>query len=129
MVDRAAVSAWLNAYVTAWKSYDKDAIRALFSEDAVYMHNPFTTKPLQGREAIIEDWFKHPDAPGSFDAHYEPIAVDGDTVVTNGRTTYYEPGTQKVTSRFDNIFVLRFDDQGRCVEFREWWMTPRKGGG
>lgn len=128
MVDRATVSAWLAAYVTAWKTYDKDAIRALFSEDAVYMHNPFTTKPIQGREAIIEDWFKHPDAAGSFDAHYEPLVIEGNTAVTNGRTTYYEPGTQKVTSRFDNLFVLRFDDQGRCVEFREWWMTPRKGG-
>jgi hypothetical protein len=38
MVQREAVAAWLDAYVAAWRSYDPDAIGALFSKDATYAY-------------------------------------------------------------------------------------------
>ena len=28
--------------------------------------------------------------------------------------------------QFDNIFVMKFDDEGRCTEFSEWYVEPRK---
>jgi hypothetical protein len=33
-MDRQQVDRWLAAYVAAWKSYDRDAIGALFAADA-----------------------------------------------------------------------------------------------
>ena len=36
-----------------------------------------------------------------------------------GSTRYYrEEGRED----FSNIFVCRFDDEGRCSDLREWWM-------
>ena len=120
MIDHATVTEWLNAYVDAWKTYDPQAIGNLFAEDSIYSYNPFDENPIRGRDAIIAEWLENPDAPGTFDAHYEPIAVDGNLAVANGRTSYTEAnGTTEV---FDNIFVLRFNDEGQCVEFREWYM-------
>ena len=37
---REDVSRWLAAYIEAWKSYDRDRIGALFSEDAVLSPRP-----------------------------------------------------------------------------------------
>jgi len=33
---------WLDDYVAAWRSYDPEAIGALFSEDAEYRYHPGT---------------------------------------------------------------------------------------
>src|SRR5664279_2168387 len=121
MIDHKVVAAWLENYVRAWKTYDPDAIRALFSEDARYAYSPFD-EPLVGREAIVASWLEDQDQPGEYDAHYAPVAVDGMTAVANGRSQYFAPGSKTVGAEFDNIFVLRFDDQGRCTDFREWFM-------
>ncbi len=121
MVGRPAVAAWLNAYVSAWKSYDPQAIGNLFSEDAVYALGTFGP-PTQGCDAIVASWLREPDPPGTYDATYEPIAVEEDRAVTHGRTHYFEPDGATLKAEYDNIFVLRFDADGRCTEFREWFL-------
>jgi hypothetical protein len=121
MIDRVTVAAWLDNYVQAWKSYDSAAIGSLFSEDARYFYDPFD-EPVVGREAIIASWLEDRDDPGTYDASYEPLTVEENTAVVNGRSRYYAPGSKTVGAEYDNIFILRFDDHGHCVEFREWYM-------
>ncbi len=126
MIDRASVAQWLKDYVSAWKSYDPVAVGALFSENAGYRYNPYD-EPIRGRDAIVEAWTnpKYRDEPGSFEADYQPLAVDGSTAVAHGRTNYFEADGKTIQRQFDNIFVLQFDDDGRCVDFCEWFMQPR----
>ena len=44
----------MRAVFEAWEAGDPDALRALFSEDGVYL-DPLKAGPLEGREAIVED--------------------------------------------------------------------------
>lgn len=74
---RDDVQRWLDAYVDAWRTYDRSAIGDLFAEDARYAYQPYR-EPVVGREAIVADWLDDPDATGSWEARYEPYAVDGD---------------------------------------------------
>ncbi len=124
MIDQQSVNQWLQAYVAAWKSYDPGAIGALFSEDAAYRYNPYD-QPVHGRDAIVANWLEYRDPPGTYSADYHTLAVNGDTAVTNGRSYYYEADGKTVKREYDNIFVLRFDPQGRCADFCEWFMQPR----
>jgi hypothetical protein len=124
MIDQQSVSKWLQDYVSAWKSYDPEAIRALFSENATYRYNPYD-EPVSGREAIVANWLEYRDAPNTYSAEYQPIAVDGNTAVSNGRSLYYEADGQTLKRQYDNIFVLRFDEDDRCADFCEWFMQPR----
>lgn len=127
MIDRASVADWLNNYVQAWKTYDPQAIAALFAENARYSFHPFDSGDaiVVGRDAIVANWLDNQDKPGTYDAHYEPVAVDGDTAVANGRSSYFEDDGKTLKRIFDNVFILRFDADGRCTEFREWYMQPR----
>jgi ketosteroid isomerase-like protein len=109
------VQAWLDAYVAAWRSYDAEAIGDLFSADALYRYEPYA-EPLRGREAIVADWIGDRDEPGSWEAAYAPLVVDGDRAVATGETRYANG------RRFSNIYVLRFDGDGRCAELVEWYM-------
>jgi ketosteroid isomerase-like protein len=119
-VDREQVDRWLQRYVDAWKSYDRDRIGDLFSETAEYRYHPYD-EPVGGRAAIVESWFENADEPGTFDAAYEAIAVDGDVAVAVGTSTYRNVDGS-LDAIYDNIFVMRFEDEGRCSKFTEWYV-------
>ena len=124
-MDRESVQAWLDKYVEAWRTYEPAQIRDLFSEDALYFYSPWDEdSPLRGREAIVADWLREPDASGSWEARYEPVAVEGNVGVAQGRTRYLT-ADGSVERQFANIFVLRFDGEGRCTRFTEWYMQQR----
>ncbi|HEY3164748.1 MAG TPA: nuclear transport factor 2 family protein [Candidatus Limnocylindrales bacterium] len=116
-MDHATFQAWLDRYIAAWRSGDPSDIGALFSADASYSYGPYRT-PVSGREAIVKDWTDNPDAPGSWEAEYRPLAVDGDVAVSVGESRYVNG------KKYSNIFVCRFDGEGRCTEFQEWFMEP-----
>jgi hypothetical protein len=128
-VDRSQVASWLEAYVEAWKSYDRQQIEALFSEDVRYRYHPYD-EPIAGRDAVVESWLgegdhegaSSPDERGTYDATYAPVAVDGDLAVATGTSTYFVEPDGAVDTVYDNCFVIRFDGEGRCSEFTEWYV-------
>lgn len=124
-MNRQSVQAWLDNYVEAWRSYEPSKIGDLFTEDALYSYSPFDEHdPVRGRAAVVANWLETPDAPDSWEAHYVPVAVEGNVAVAQGCTRYlHADGT--VEREFANIFVLHFDDAGRCARFTEWYMQPR----
>lgn len=124
-MEKSVVVDWLKAYVHAWATYSPDAIGDLFSNDATYSYHPYD-EPVVGRQAIVESWLKDQDAPGTFQADYKPIAIDGDVAVVNGRSRYFKDSSRsELTKEWDNIFVIRFDKDGRCSSFREWYVARR----
>ena len=124
-MNREFLQEWLEKYVEAWRTYEPEKIRNLFSENALYFYSPFDEQNhLRGREAIVEDWLKEPDPVGSWEAHYAPVAVEGNVGVAQGRSRYFGRDGS-IEREFDNIFVIHFDDAGRCTRFTEWYMRPR----
>jgi hypothetical protein len=123
------VQAWLDRYVEAWRTYDESQIGGLFSEDAIYRYHPYDSGDdvLHGREAIVASWLENRDAAGSWEAHYEPYLVDGDRAVATGTSRYAASGEQPQRT-FWNCYLLRFDAEGRCAEFTEFYMLqPTQG--
>jgi ketosteroid isomerase-like protein len=119
--DRETVQRWLDAYVAAWKSYEEAEIADLWTEDAVWIY-PFGVRAT-GRAEITAEWMSEREifVGNGYDAAYEPIAIDGDIVVTHGRTLFFDLATRATKGEFDNIWVLRFGPDGRCAEFHEWY--------
>jgi hypothetical protein len=112
------VRAWVDGYLAAWRSYDPAAIGALFADDATYAYHPWDAGDavVRGRAAIVADWLRKPDPPGSWSAEFRPLLVAGDRAAAVGVTRYTNG---KV---YDNLWTLRFDAAGRCTEFVEWFM-------
>jgi hypothetical protein len=122
-MNRESVQLWLDKYVDAWRTYDPAQIGDLFTEDALYFYSPFD-EPVRGRDAIVKDWRAEPNALGSWEARYVPVAVEDNVGVAQGRSRYLR-SDGSIEREFDNIFVLHFDDAGRCARFTEWYMQPR----
>ena len=116
-----ALNGWLESYRQAWQRKDPVAFSELFSANAAYYWGPFR-QPQRGRQAIAsavraafsgqsEVQFTFGILAGSvapFVAHWTCEF----TRISSGRRVLV-----------DGIFVLRFDDQGQCEEFREWWHS------
>jgi hypothetical protein len=117
---RTELAAWLDRYVEAWKTYDRDQIAALFGEGVRYRYHPWDD-PVTGRDAVVKDWLDERDDAGTYEGHYEPLSIDGDLAVATG-TSIYRDASGKTDAVYHNCFVMRFDDVGRCVEYTEWYM-------
>jgi len=128
-MDHDSAQQWLDRYVAAWLTYDRAATEALFSEDVSYRYHPYD-EPISGREAVVASWLGESDdeggssrdEPGTYDASYAPVAVEGDVVVATGTSTYRDEPGGPVTKVYGNCFVMRFDGEGRCREFTEYYV-------
>jgi hypothetical protein len=131
-MDHETAQQWLDRYVEAWLSYDPADVGGLFSEDVSYRYHPYD-EPTIGRDAVVASWLGEPgpggtssrDAPGTYEAAYSPVAVEGDVVVATGTSRYREVPGGPVVRTYDNCFVLRFDGQGQCRDFTEYYVRRK----
>jgi ketosteroid isomerase-like protein len=128
-VTREEVNRWLGRYIEAWETYDRDQVEALFAEDISYRYHPYDDA-IEGREAVVESWLEagessdssSRDEPGTYEAFYRCVAADDDMAVAIGSSSYKDTPDGPVARIYDNCFVMRFDSEGRCREFTEWFM-------
>jgi ketosteroid isomerase-like protein len=125
-VTKRAVVEWLARYIDVWKSGDHSRVAELFTADAVYHADPFAA-PRHGHAAIAEYWRLTGDPADTFEAHYDPFVVAGDLAIVTGFSRYFDESRSRVDKEYGNIVVLRFAGDGRCSEYREWYML-REGG-
>jgi hypothetical protein len=111
----AAVREWMQGYLRAWTSNDPADITALFTEDATYRTDPWST-PAAGHPAIVALWLEHRDEPGTWGFEWQPVAIADDLAIVQGETRYDE-GTV-----YSNLWLIRLAPDGRATEFTEWWM-------
>ncbi|TCC07765.1 nuclear transport factor 2 family protein [Kribbella soli] len=128
-MDHKTAQDWLDRYVEAWTSYDPSDIADLFSENIAYRYHPYD-EAIAGRDAVVASWLGQSasndastrDAPGTYEAEYSPVAVDGDTVVATGTSRYREVPDGPIVRTYANCFIMQFDDEGRCREFTEYYL-------
>jgi hypothetical protein len=126
----AQVQAWLDRYIELWRNPDRAAIGDLFAEDVSYRHGAYAPA-IEGRGALVEHWLAEPDPEGSWEVDWQVELVDGERAVVAGPTTYHDNARPGYPGEYSNVILLRFDAEGRCAEWREWWMPkprPRPAG-
>ena len=111
---------WVVRYEQAWRTAGTDGLAALFTEDAVYLRDPYA-EPIRGLPAIAEFWEAERDGPDEvFTLTVEVIAEQGDRGVARIEVVYGNPPT----SRYRDLWVITFDDAGRARAFEEWPFFP-----
>jgi ketosteroid isomerase-like protein len=123
MTDRSAVRDWLGGYERAWRARGTDALDELFADDLVYLPSPWADA-IRGRRALARFWEASRDGPDEgFEMATRVVAVDGDTAVVRIDVAY-EDG-----QRWRDLWLITFDDAGRCVRFEEWPFAPGQDDG
>jgi uncharacterized protein (TIGR02246 family) len=116
-----AVETWLRGYRRAWARDAAGDIAALFTEDATYLPSPFG-KAWVGRQAIVDTWIKHGDSRVKWRFEDEVLAVERDTAIVRGLTTY-EATDKEPEKVYANLWIIIFAPDGRARSFEEFWMA------
>jgi ketosteroid isomerase-like protein len=120
MVDRTAFAAWIQGYERAWRAAGTAGLAALFTQDATYRQSPYA-EPLVGLDAIAVAWERERDGPDEvFTMTSEIVAVEGNTGVARLVVRYGDPLRQE----YQDLWLVRFAEDGRCSSFEEWWFVP-----
>jgi len=122
-MDRTAVERWVTAYERAWRTPGTDALAELFSPDISYLVSPWAD-PVVGLDRVATFWDPGPDGPDQeFTMTSEVVAVDGPVAVVRVSVGYAKARDWR------DLWVMRFDGEGRCTAFEEWPFAPGQDDG
>jgi hypothetical protein len=81
---------------------------------------------VSGLAALSQFWEAARNGPDEvFEMRSEVVALDGTVAVVRVSVEY-----EDITSgRWRDLWVLRFDSDGRCTEFEEWPFAPGQSDG
>ncbi len=119
-MDRRAVEQWVDRYELCWRTPGTEQLDELFSPTASYLPSPWS-EPLEGLDDIAEFWDSERDgADEDFVMSSDVVAVEGNTAVVR---VFVEDAAPDPT-RWRDLWVLQFADDGRCSSFEEWPFAP-----
>lgn len=119
-MNRADVERWVDAYERAWRTAGTGSLSEVFTPDISYLPSPWA-EPVEGLEAVGEFWEAERDGPDEeFVMASEVVAVEGSCAVVRVSVDY----TGRLSSRWRDLWVLVFADDGRCTAFEEWPFAP-----
>jgi ketosteroid isomerase-like protein len=119
-MDKGRAQEWLDSYIEAWRSGDRQQIGDLFSEEAEYRYHPYD-EPVRGKQAVVQSWLEDEDPTQEWEVSYQPFVVEGNRMVATG-TSRYLPGNGEEERFYYNVFLVEFDDEGRCRDFTEYFV-------
>jgi ketosteroid isomerase-like protein len=127
-MNRSDVERWIENYERAWRTAGTDGLADLFSPDASYLPSPWAA-PVEGVATIARFWEDEREGPDeSFTMAREILAVEGATAVVRVSVDY-DGGETAPPQRWRDLWVIRFDRDGRCVAFEEWpFATGQRDG-
>ena len=108
---------WITAYGRAWVGRDPEAAAALFTEDAVYRSSPFR-EPHLGSQGIRDYWTRATSTQEGLDLRFGEPVVEGRKAVVEWWAIMRDQGAW-IT--LPGCLLLRFAEDGRCEELREYW--------
>jgi ketosteroid isomerase-like protein len=118
---KAAALRWARAWETAWREHDADAVGRLYAPDAVFRSSPFV-EPHEGAIGARAYAAWAFDSESAADVEFgAPVMVASDRAAVE----YWAVSTDKQSGgvvTIAGVSLLRFDDDGRVVEQRDYWM-------
>jgi ketosteroid isomerase-like protein len=118
MIDYASAGQWLEAYGTAWQTFDGDGWVACFTDDAEYHEDPFGA-PLVGHNALraylLEAAASERDVEFTVEQHW----VSGTTLLAAWHATFVGLPSGQHT-RLAGFLTGEVASDGRVSRFREW---------
>ncbi|MCZ0991028.1 nuclear transport factor 2 family protein [Streptomyces diastatochromogenes] len=120
MDTRVAAERFVRVWERAWAAHDVDALIELYAEDCVHRSMPFR-EPHRGRDELAAylrwSFAEEQVTDVRFSA---PLVGPGGIAVAEFRVLSEEGGSPAALA---GCVFVRFDEEGRAVETRDYWHT------
>lgn len=111
--------AWIERYRRAWEEADVDEFVDLFTRDAIYYSHPFR-EPHLGHDGIREYVGQATGTQEQVEVRFAEPVVEGNRAAAEWWATM-EDEDGEIT--LPGCLILRFAEDGRCEELREYWLV------
>lgn len=120
-MDHNSFDQWLGRYGAAWENRDPEAATKLFTPDALYYWTPFG-EPKKGREEIALAWGEATSRQEDVHFKFEVLAVRDNQGIARWWSSFRRIKTKRRVN-IEGIFLVSFNENNLCREFREWWHS------
>ena len=111
-----AARRWADTWSRAWPQRDIEAIAALYADPAVYRSPPFA-QTYSGLAGVRRYLGENLPVEDNIECRFGEPVVSGDRAAVEWWGSWREQG-QELT--FAGVTVLRFDDQGKVTDHRDY---------
>lgn len=115
----SAVENWFQALKKVWMNKETDNIGDLLSSTFQYYEDPFSP-PLTSLDEVKNAWGEVSDQ-NILKLEIQTLATEGNKGSASYEFSYTDP--QGITHNSKGAYYVKLDDQGKAVEFRQWWMN------
>ncbi|MBL1215104.1 MAG: nuclear transport factor 2 family protein [Ignavibacteriae bacterium] len=112
---------WLQVYGRAWEDKNTEKFVSGFAADANYYWTPFDT-PQKGIDEINKAFNEAIASQEGINFDSQILNVDNDRGLCQWWCSFTRIATQQLIN-LDGIFLIKFNEENLCTEFREWWHT------
>jgi hypothetical protein len=111
---------WLEQLKVVWETKNSQGITQLVSEKFHWYETPFT-KPLTSKKVLLNEWEtilnqKH------ISFTYEIVTFDKNVGIAHWSAKFVRlPANENV--ELDGMFQVTLNTQGKCTEFRQWYLS------
>jgi hypothetical protein len=110
---------WLETMGRAWTTKDAALAVSIFDKNASYAATPYRDA-LKGKEEIYEYWAKNMGTQENIKFDFEIVAIKDDYGLAHAWGSYQENEKEEF---WDGIFWATFNEEDKCVTWKEWWVT------
>jgi len=118
LIGYADGAAWLEAYGRAWETFDGEAWVALFTDDAEYHEDPYSS-PLVGHNALRASLLDAAASQRDVEFTIEQHWVSGTTVLAAWHASFTRRSSRRIV-RLAGFLTAEVAPDGRVSRFRQW---------
>ncbi len=112
------IQEWIDTYERAWRDKDAELAASLFTPNGVYCSH-LLQEPAIGPTGVANYWRNVTSTQSDIDARMGTPFIAGSRVAVEFWTRMKSSGNAATVA---GCMLLRFADDGRCEELREYWF-------
>ena len=104
-----------------WINRDPKSAANLCADGVLYFETPFSV-PLKSKVEVEKVWNEVPNSHKDINFAYEVLTISEGICVAHWTATFTRISSGK-RETLDGIYTVKLDENGRCKEFHQWWVT------
>ena len=114
---------WLDRLKDVWETKSPNKILDIVAQKFVWQEGPFD-EPITTKEGLINEWnsvLNHKDVNVS----YKMLVVEKNVGIAQFHATYVRLSSGE-NLEIDGVFMISLDENGKCIEFSQWYNEKNK---
>jgi len=118
------VEKWMDALKRCWEQKEYSVLEDVLADKLMYYESPFGP-PLKSKAQVISQWKTDLPKQKNITFNYDIVKTWGNQGLVHWEATFTRVPTSENVG-LDGVFLIKFDSEGKCIFFKQWWVVKPK---